>query len=156
LEGKCTVKHIDDIDDLSAFKDLDDTFYVADKLSSRTSNREAHLISEVERLDHAAFSFSTVTESEFNQEQERLNTFMSEARKLRGMDIFAGAGGLTIGLDRAGAVKTEWAIEFSSAATLALKSNLPNVKAGLFHQVMKLAMLMSITGIQPGCERSVG
>ncbi|KAH0545257.1 hypothetical protein FGG08_000711 [Glutinoglossum americanum] len=129
LEGKCIVKHIDDIDDLNAFKDLDDTFYVADKLSLRASNREEHLTSEVERLDHAEVSFSDATASEFNEAQERLDTFMSEGRKLRGMDIFAGAGGLSIGLDRAGAVKTEWAIEFSSAAALAFKSNLPSVKA---------------------------
>jgi hypothetical protein len=131
LEGKCIVKHIDDIEDLSAFKDLDDTFYVADKLSSRSSDRKEHLISDIERLDRAGFSSSNATESEFTEEQKRLNTFMSEARKLRGMDIFAGAGGLTIGLDHAGAVKTEWAIEFSSAAALAFKSNLPNVKASI-------------------------
>jgi BAH domain/C-5 cytosine-specific DNA methylase len=129
LEGKCTVKHIDDIDDLSAFKDLEDTFYVADKLSSRIGDREEHLISEVERLGRTEMPFSLSSESEFSEERERLVTFMSEARKLRGMDIFAGAGGLTIGLDQAGAVKTEWAIEFSSAAALAFKSNLPGVKA---------------------------
>ncbi|KAI9769140.1 MAG: hypothetical protein M1840_004491 [Geoglossum simile] len=127
LEGKCTVRHVDDIDDLSAFKDLEDTFYVADKLSSRIGDREEHLISEVERLDRTEIPFSISSESEFGEGQGILITFMSEARKLRGMDIFAGAGGLTIGLDQAGAVKTEWAIEFSSAAALAFKSNLPGV-----------------------------
>jgi hypothetical protein len=129
LEGKCIVKHIDDIDDLIVFKDLADTFYVADKLPSQIRNREEHLITELERLDRTEISLSNATEFEFNKEQERLSVFMSEARKLRGMDIFAGAGGLTIGLDQAGAVKTEWAIEFSSAAALALKSNLPYIKA---------------------------
>ncbi|KAH0558938.1 hypothetical protein GP486_004436 [Trichoglossum hirsutum] len=127
LEGKCIVRHIDDIDNLDAFKDLADTFYIADKLSSQIRNREEHLISELDRLDRKDILFSNATEFEFNEEQERLSAFMSGARKLRGMDIFAGAGGLTIGLDQAGAVKTEWAIEFSSAAALALKSNLPYV-----------------------------
>lgn len=37
---------------------------------------------------------------------------------LRGLELFAGAGGLSTGLDTSGFVKTQWAVEFSPGAAL--------------------------------------
>ena len=48
------------------------------------------------------------------------------AKKLSGLDIFAGCGGLTEGMHQADAVDTKWAIEFDKAAAESFKINHPD------------------------------
>lgn len=48
-------------------------------------------------------------------------------KKLRGLDIFAGCGGLTVGLDMSNAVETKWAIEFAPSAANTLALNFPDI-----------------------------
>ncbi|XP_030757301.1 DNA (cytosine-5)-methyltransferase 1-like [Sitophilus oryzae] len=45
--------------------------------------------------------------------------------KLKSLDIYAGCGGLSDGLERAGLVETKWAIEINSVAAKSFKSNNP-------------------------------
>ncbi|XP_066253971.1 DNA (cytosine-5)-methyltransferase PliMCI-like [Euwallacea similis] len=47
---------------------------------------------------------------------------------LRGMDIFAGCGGLSEGLHQSGICETKWAIEFDLAAAQAFRFNYPDAK----------------------------
>ena len=43
-------------------------------------------------------------------------------KPLRGLELFAGAGGLSTGFDQSGFVKTEWAVEMEPSAVLSYKS----------------------------------
>ncbi|OLL21656.1 DNA (cytosine-5)-methyltransferase 1 [Neolecta irregularis DAH-3] len=118
LEGTCCVRHIDEIENLDDFKDEQDTFWVDTKLVAGK---------QVE------FSLNEITHNPKSERTRKeylrdLKEFLATSGgKLRGLDIFSGAGGLTIGFDRTGAVETKWAIEFSKAAAMAFKYNHPNI-----------------------------
>ena len=43
--------------------------------------------------------------------------------KLKGLDIFAGAGGFSVGLEESGIIETKWAIEWNKDAANTYKSN---------------------------------
>ncbi|KAI1794705.1 S-adenosyl-L-methionine-dependent methyltransferase [Ganoderma leucocontextum] len=43
--------------------------------------------------------------------------------KLRGLELFAGAGGLSTGLDLSGCIQTKWAVELSSSAAKTFQAN---------------------------------
>lgn len=58
----------------------------------------------------------------------KLTSFLASFPKLRAMDIFAGAGGLTIGLDQSLITKTEWAIEIDTSAARTFSRNMPDIK----------------------------
>ncbi|KAI0373036.1 S-adenosyl-L-methionine-dependent methyltransferase [Pilatotrama ljubarskyi] len=45
--------------------------------------------------------------------------------RLRGLELFAGAGGLSTGLEMSGCVHTQWAVEFSPSAARTYKANHP-------------------------------
>ncbi|KAI0636601.1 S-adenosyl-L-methionine-dependent methyltransferase [Trametes polyzona] len=45
---------------------------------------------------------------------------------LRGLELFAGAGGLSTGLEMSGAVQTRWAVEFSPCAAKTFQANHPH------------------------------
>jgi BAH domain/C-5 cytosine-specific DNA methylase len=128
LEGRCTVRHRDHISNFDTFKDREDTFHVTYELSSDVGRSPSR--SDLIKMDVCRFDYSESAHADLRTEM-RLQSFCKGAKKLRGMDIFAGAGGLSIGLDKAGAVETKWAIEFSSAAARAFKSNMPSITVSL-------------------------
>ncbi len=47
-------------------------------------------------------------------------------KPLRCLDVFAGCGGLSLGLDQSGATESKWAIEFEPRAAEAFKLNFPD------------------------------
>ncbi|KAL0066508.1 hypothetical protein AAF712_006551 [Marasmius tenuissimus] len=49
-------------------------------------------------------------------------------RKLRGLELFAGAGGLGTGMDRSGVVETRWAVDNWGPAAKSYEANHPSVK----------------------------
>ncbi|KDQ61172.1 hypothetical protein JAAARDRAFT_173758 [Jaapia argillacea MUCL 33604] len=53
-------------------------------------------------------------------------SFIREGSPLRGLELFSGAGGLSVGLEKSGFVKTEWAVEYSPSAALTYATNHPN------------------------------
>ncbi len=48
-------------------------------------------------------------------------------KPLRCLDVFAGCGGLSLGLHQSGAIESKWAIEFEPRAAEAYKLNFPDV-----------------------------
>ncbi|KAI5727206.1 hypothetical protein M8J76_016131 [Diaphorina citri] len=59
------------------------------------------------------------------EEKDEITEWPSIARPLRCLEVFAGAGGLSRGLDKSGVARSTWAIEFDSAAAAAFKMNNP-------------------------------
>jgi site-specific DNA-cytosine methylase len=43
------------------------------------------------------------------------------ASPLHGLDLFSGAGGLSMGFEQHGIVKTKWAVEYDESATMTFK-----------------------------------
>ncbi|KAL1455285.1 hypothetical protein WDU94_009390 [Cyamophila willieti] len=56
-------------------------------------------------------------------EKEEIKEWPKIQRPLKCLDVFAGAGGLSRGLDKAGVTESTWAIEFDAAAATAYKQN---------------------------------
>ncbi|KAI0723866.1 S-adenosyl-L-methionine-dependent methyltransferase [Cerioporus squamosus] len=59
-------------------------------------------------------------------------SLMATHHRLRGLELFAGAGGLSTGLEMSGFVKTKWAVEFSPSAARTFQANHPG--AVMFNQ----------------------
>lgn len=70
------------------------------------------------------------------------------------MDIFAGCGGLSEGLHRAGAARTKWAIEYEQPAAEAFKLNNPNATTWCCNCNVLLAAAMSKAGAADFCDAS--
>ncbi|KAI0705891.1 S-adenosyl-L-methionine-dependent methyltransferase [Cytidiella melzeri] len=62
-------------------------------------------------------------------EKMQARQMLLRSRKpLRGLELFAGAGGLSTGFDQSGFVKTEWAVEMEPSAVLSYNENHPHTK----------------------------
>lgn len=81
-----------------------------------------------ESYNSSAKSFGSVPESIksiFSSKLKEVSKSPSSVKKLRGMDVFAGCGGLSNGFHQAGVVETLWAIEQEEPAAEAFKKNNP-------------------------------
>jgi DNA (cytosine-5)-methyltransferase 1 len=130
LDGKCIVQHIDGIDDLCKYKDLEDTFYVAHHVLGTAKNTlgPRRCLADLRPLPARELRLSADSEEHLVVEMSRIDAFISKGRKLRAMEVFSGAGGLAVGLDQSEAVTTEWAIEFDTPAARTFKRNFPSAK----------------------------
>jgi DNA (cytosine-5)-methyltransferase 1 len=52
------------------------------------------------------------------EEMKKHKTIHQSRKPLRGLELFAGAGGLSTGFDQSGFVKTVWAVEMEPSAVL--------------------------------------
>lgn len=129
LLGKCHVVHPDRIEDLEGYKELEDTFYAADKVrhGSSKDSEGMYCLEDLEPLSSAYFRDSTDGNKMVDLEASRHKAFESAGRKLKAMDLFAGCGGLTAGLDASGAVETVYGIEWDVDASQTLKRNFPQM-----------------------------
>ena len=70
------------------------------------------------------------------------------------MDIFAGCGGLSEGLHRAGAARTKWAIEYEQPAAEAFKVNNPDAVTWCCNCNVLLTAAMTKAGAADFCDAS--
>ena len=61
-------------------------------------------------------------------QQQCRDNFLDNGKKLHTLDIFAGMGGLSMGMHLSGAVETLWAFEYSEAACRTYERNFPNAQ----------------------------
>lgn len=123
LDGKCHVQHIAQVRDLDTYKDAVGTFYVADKLL-RYKDRNTGPQSEL--LVPRDIQCSQATQEEVRLAMLKQEAFFDRGQKARGLELFAGIGGMSTGLRMSGAVEIAWAIEFAPAAAATFKRNSPN------------------------------
>lgn len=123
IEGKCFVLHKDHIGDLGTWKDQEDTFWYDSGVGvGKSATMEA-----LRSIDSKGIKICEETLLEKAKKGGIFEYFKYHGKKLRGMDVFAGAGGLSIGLEKGGAIKTCWAIEFAASPAMSFKHNMPDV-----------------------------
>lgn len=128
LDGRCCVQHRIQIDDLNTYKDFEDTFYVIDRVKPGTMKTKDVVLNDLEHLKVEDLRPSSDDDIEFVKEMSMVEDFLSKDKRLRSMEIFAGAGGLTVGLDQSGAIRTEWAVEWNIPAAKTCSHNMPGIK----------------------------
>ncbi|KIP09557.1 hypothetical protein PHLGIDRAFT_116344 [Phlebiopsis gigantea 11061_1 CR5-6] len=126
IEGKAFVVHRnavtpEELDDWAAHEDH---FYVDCKAESE----KPRSTDEFEKLSQRSFRACTEcieARQEYVKEQKRL---METHKPLQGLELFAGAGGLSTGFDESGFVETRWAVELGESASLTYATNHPDAK----------------------------
>ncbi|KAF8858440.1 S-adenosyl-L-methionine-dependent methyltransferase [Acephala macrosclerotiorum] len=129
LEGKCWVRPYADfggIHELDAFKDKANHFWVKDQVKEGLDLESEIGCGALVPLEELEFSHQT--KEEMQNKNRRLENFLKQpGTKLRGLDIFSGAGGLSLGMQSSGLVDpdTLHAIEFDAAACKTHATNFP-------------------------------
>ncbi|KAI5117478.1 hypothetical protein M0805_007182 [Coniferiporia weirii] len=107
LDGHCRIANENEIADLDAWVQNNDHFFVA---------KQTKIMSQCQICNSA---HTTRTEAE---------KAVKSRKTLKSLDLFAGAGGLSTGLNLSGFAKTCWAVESSPSASSSFKTNHPDVK----------------------------
>ncbi|KAJ3341098.1 DNA (cytosine-5)-methyltransferase 1 [Gonapodya sp. JEL0774] len=135
LSGVCWVSHRSVIGEseeaLTQYK-LEDVnnFWVGEKLVSSD---------KTEPLPASAYQFSVRRQRIREFESKLKDSYQRSAHKpLKAMDLFAGCGGLTCGLELSGALETLWAVECDVAAAMTFKKNFP--QATVFNQDINILL----------------
>ncbi|KAF9081893.1 hypothetical protein BGX23_000342 [Mortierella sp. AD031] len=69
-----------------------------------------------------------VCETGWKEDEGRMKGFLKDKAKLRAMDLFAGCGGLSLGLKRSGVIDTRYAVEQDKSAASTFQRNFPATK----------------------------
>jgi hypothetical protein len=122
LDGKCDVLHVDNITDLDNFKNREDTFWVAEKVLTLDDHPSFH---KTKAAKSHKIRSSIETALEFSKFETSKNNFLANGGKIKALELFAGVGGMALGLDLSGVVETKWMVEAAPAAAQTAKGNLP-------------------------------
>lgn len=113
IDGKVYVVHAADLPsgfDLEEWVKHDDHFYT-DSFSQTT---ELSSIKQLHPLPLKVFKTCSVCRDQHLDVLSKQAALLEEHGPLRGLELFAGAGGLSTGFDLSGFVETKWAVEFES------------------------------------------
>ncbi|TGO37633.1 hypothetical protein BHYA_0092g00160 [Botrytis hyacinthi] len=123
FDGHCFVRHIEQIEDLNIYKDLDDMFWVQEYIS-HDLEKDPITAGDLKIMPKEHLTYSKANdqrlEKEIKQEMNKMN-----GTKLNTLDIFSGAGGLSQGLHESGVIGTSYAIESDPAACKTFVKNFP-------------------------------
>ncbi|TGO46644.1 hypothetical protein BCON_0314g00160 [Botryotinia convoluta] len=114
LDGHCFVRHIEQIEDLNIYKDLDNTFWVQEYIPNDLE-KDLITVEDLELMPKEHLTYSKANEQRLEKERKQEMTKM-DGTKLNTLDIFSGAGRLSQGLHESGVVGTSYAIESDTAA----------------------------------------
>ncbi|KAI0748472.1 S-adenosyl-L-methionine-dependent methyltransferase [Daedaleopsis nitida] len=123
IEGKAYVSCPSSAKGKEAWVERDDHFYC--DLKSHCSNLSSVSLEELMPITSALPQCQECHAADlraFSEDQKLLSLFP----KLRGLELFAGAGGLSTGLEKSGFIETKWAVEFSPSAAKTFQANHPN------------------------------
>ncbi|CAD6446882.1 2a07e0bb-aba2-48ba-8c20-010d0c54fb6d [Sclerotinia trifoliorum] len=113
LDGRCFVMHIEHIEDLDAYKDLEDTFWVQDHIPQDLI-KDSVSVEDLQPMPRKHFKYSKESKKRLKREEEKV-VFQENGTKLT-----------TLGFHESGIVGTTYAIEFDTAAAKTLKRNFPD------------------------------
>lgn len=123
IEGKAYVEHPKRFtpDQLEEWLSHDDHFYV--DVWTESYHRYDLKVEDFRPL--APHRFKPCKECKTQRleriKEDRRLLHTNKSMRARGLELFAGAGGLSSGLDQSGFVQTKWAVEMDSSAVLSYK-----------------------------------
>lgn len=125
--GKCYVSHIVNFRDPASWSaDGPDRFYFKNKFDFLTSSIEPEYVLSSTAL---LTGREILVNYDYNYVNENKIQYIPSYKKispLKGLDIFAGCGGLSKGLEESGLLKCQWAIECDDKAAEAFQLNNPD------------------------------
>lgn len=114
LQGKCWIANYDEIDSEHGLE----TFYVDRWAPTRICSGVSELRSLKEKIQRCALCLD-----ETRRTRDERRTYKRDHVPLRMMELFAGAGGLSTGLEQSGFTKSYWAVELSPSAAATFQAN---------------------------------
>ncbi|KAG2133739.1 S-adenosyl-L-methionine-dependent methyltransferase [Suillus clintonianus] len=123
VRGQCFVIHETDNTAIDAWVTHDDHFYVNECADSL----DIHSLDDLQPWSGNHFWHCVECHEEHQAHLTRRAQQLKRFGPLRGLELFAGAGGLGTGLDMSGFVETRYAVEFSPGAAKTYKQNHPDV-----------------------------
>lgn len=114
IEGKFYVSHPATLSkrELRQWLEKDDHFLLA----WRTSVYPPKRLGDLREFGRRHFVSCDICTAEHSAELQEEQDLLKRHGRLRCMDLFAGAGGLSVGLHQSGFVQTKWAVELMSSA----------------------------------------
>ncbi|KAH8099541.1 S-adenosyl-L-methionine-dependent methyltransferase [Cristinia sonorae] len=122
IDGKVFVVHPATLsDELEAWVQHDDHFYV--DLYCDSSDPET--LDELHPLPATIFTNCAICYEEQDASLKEQAALLEQHGPLAGLELFAGAGGLSTGFTATGYVKTKWAVEYVSTISKTYRANHP-------------------------------
>ncbi|KIJ10522.1 cytosine-5--methyltransferase [Paxillus involutus ATCC 200175] len=121
LQGICYVLHKRDTAIIDEWVQHDDHYYV----NQQASSLNVKSIDDLDDWPKNEYRCCTKCRQEREELLERQRRLLERHGRLRGLELFSGAGGLGTGFDLSGFVETRWAIEFSPSAARTYQRNHP-------------------------------
>ncbi|KAF9227783.1 S-adenosyl-L-methionine-dependent methyltransferase [Gyrodon lividus] len=121
LQGICYVVHKCDAAAVDEWVEHDDHYYVNQQTSSSLNVKSLDDLEDWPKNEYRCCKKCHRGREELLERQRRL---LERHGRLRGLELFSGAGGLGTGFDLSGFVETRWAIEFSPSAAQTYQSTL--------------------------------
>ena len=131
ITGKCYIQHLSAISNLEAWLCHENHFYVQDQ-STKPSFIKIRSCDELQKLHPSSYSYCERCYQDHIKVLEKQDLLCKRNKPLQALEIFSGssfipclkidfqhvsgAGGLSIGLEDSGFVKTKWAIEYAPSA----------------------------------------
>ncbi|KAK7034044.1 hypothetical protein VNI00_012475 [Paramarasmius palmivorus] len=119
IDGKCYARHLVNQATIADWIKNDDHWYLNEK-----ENEDGDLV-------HLKSKHFKVCDHCLSERESELREFKDNLKgngRLRGLELFSGAGGLGTGMNLSGFVDTRWAAEFSPAAASSYRENHPNTE----------------------------
>ncbi|KAH9180823.1 S-adenosyl-L-methionine-dependent methyltransferase [Lactarius sanguifluus] len=115
IVGKCYVQHPSAIQDLGLWLCHEDHFYVQD-CSVKPPFIKVEDCNDLRVMDLASHSYCVDCYEKHMEGKSEQKLFVQSHQPLQALELFSGAGGLSIGLEDLGFVETRWAIEYAPSA----------------------------------------
>ncbi|KAH6918476.1 S-adenosyl-L-methionine-dependent methyltransferase [Coprinopsis sp. MPI-PUGE-AT-0042] len=119
LSGICYVRHLIDEEKVEPWVRHHDHFYVHEEEDDGMT---------VQELPRKSFAYCKPCRRQRETQVAEEEAFAANQRKIISMELFAGAGGLGLGMDLSGHVQTDYAVEFVGSAACTYQKNHPNAK----------------------------
>ncbi|KAF9535246.1 S-adenosyl-L-methionine-dependent methyltransferase [Crepidotus variabilis] len=116
IDGKCHVRYLADPDVVDQWVRYDDHFYF----------NQQGTVDELEAMRKRDFGYCGECREADKAQQNDKEKYLDTNSKLVGLELFAGAGGLGIGMDLSGFVETRYAVEFNASAAKTYALNHPD------------------------------
>ncbi|KAI9459440.1 S-adenosyl-L-methionine-dependent methyltransferase [Lactarius psammicola] len=122
IVGKCYVQHPSAIQDLGLWLCHEDHFYVQD-CSVNPPFIRVEDCNGLRVMDLASHSYCVECYEKHMESISEQKLLVQSHRPLQTLELFSGAGGLSIGLEDSGIVETKWAIEYAPSAARTFQYN---------------------------------